>query len=288
MRMMTRLMVLALLATAVAGAAPARADVACEVSGTAGTWQVKRLHVPTPRRLSLSMQITLPFHPVVGADQWRMFGGVYLLDAWDLTSYSYFFAETASETGPNTVRLTKDGQGVIDVTTPTQDLWLAGTHGAYFIEPWIGGDFYLVGFGTGAGSYKGSVGTSGVFDGTCEEVLPRPPGTIIDIDATDFQGGTQVMVPGHGMAQQAKATFYNPHASMVGGMFAYEPAPFPPAKVWIKHESASGTTPFQQYIGPVYTDPTFPGHNWTLTANYTGKSHTIGLQAVGLDLEPFF
>lgn len=270
---------LCLLLTALAAERPAAAAWnQCAVSGAAGSWQVRKITIPdgSIRLMNLSLKVRAPVYGVVDGSNWHIFGGIWILNARSLNHWSHGFLDVDSALGPPYLRATLEGQGVFERGVPSTDA-LFGGQGAYFVSPDIyPGTYYVIAFGNGAGTYEGSLNYSGSTL-ACESV--EAPGTLYDFDASDFTGGTQVLTPGHGYVRGAELKFTNERQRMIGGLFAYEPAPFPPAVLSVQTENGSGSA--ENVITNIGTART-----WDLTVDYTGKSNTILLQALGIDLPP--
>jgi hypothetical protein len=137
--------------------------------------------------------------------------------------------------------------------------------------------YYLVGFGSGSGTWEGTASIGGAST-SCTPL--KVEGEIFDYDASDFTGGTHVMVPGFGHGEDITLTHSNPRQFMVGALFAAMPEPLPPTSVGIVTEG------FTQTVTQRIMTINSPRHDWSFTANYTGDpSYAPLLRLLQLDLD---
>lgn len=270
-------LLLPLALTMALAASPARAAFDCVVTGPAGSWQVRKIQNDTERTMSLSMLLAYPAVTVTNDSNWHSFGGIWIIRPIDGGSYSFGFIDVDSTLGPPAVQVTFSGQGYLSRPVPSTDIVRDAIQGAYKVNATLRpGTYYIVGFGTGYGTWTGKLSLAGEAL-ACPEVAVA--GKTLDYDPSDFSGGTHVLVPGFGHAQGIKLSFTNPHSSLLGGLFAYEPPPFPPASVTISNEQGPSKTIRQDIIALNST-----ARSWSFTANYTGTPTTVLIQGLQLDL----
>jgi hypothetical protein len=256
----------------------------CGVSGRGGTFQVRKLVVTgNGWGTSLSGSVSLDPAKVATTERKHIFGGIWIVRAADEALMSYAFLEHGSSFDPPSVRATFQGQGLLDVSGASTDLIVDGHgQGAWAVNPGLGaGTYYVIGFGTGTGSYKFGFE---LWDGRRETPdscqLIEVPGEIMDVSVADFQGGTQVMLPGYGTATDAAFSLRPHHAFTVGGIFIYEPSPYPPAELtyWVpgqteRHTERNTILPSSGRAGD---------REWRLS--YSGETTTIGADLLMFDL----
>lgn len=273
---MSRLAICLVLLATLSGRPAAAAWNECGATGLAGTWLVRKITIPDSgvRSMNVRLELSAPLTGLSDGGNWHLFGGIWILTADSLSHWSHAFLDIDSALGPPFVRATFGGQGVIEREAPSTDL-ASGAQGAYFVSPDIHpGTYYVIAFGNGAGTYTASLNYAGS-PLACEAI--DAPGTLYDFDAADFKGGDQVLTPGNGHVRGGRLAFTNTRRFMVGGLMVYEPLPFPPATLILRYDGREEA--YTNFIDQIGT-----ARDWGLTVDYTGKSNTIMLQALGFDL----
>lgn len=263
-------------------AGPARANaMLCEMSGKSGEFQIRKLTLaqdsPSPR---LSMAVTFPEWVVTDRSNYHMFGGIWILRASDLANSSFGFIDASAVAGPPYVRVTFGDADIVSRDVPSTDEIVEDRlQGAYTIAPSLWADtYYVISFGEGGGTWRGTLDLWSNGDIDCP--LVDIPGEVRTFNASDFTGGTQVEVPGYGHAENARLVWSNPRPHTVGAWYAYEPAPFPPAEIELVTEDWT----WRSKNEIIAVDTTV--QSWDLTLNYTGKTDTILIELLQLDLLP--
>jgi hypothetical protein len=267
---MKRSALMALLAFAAASlsVAPARAGTECIVGGTVSgsnnSYQVRQVSLPSQRGLILG--VTLQYLPISTIDRsnWHLFGGIWILNASTLNTVAYAFYERDSALGPPTVNVTINGQQYAKQQMTSTDLLLRPVAGAWLVPPLPAGSYYIVGFGTGTGTWSGDAAIGGA---TLSCPLVTKSAQTVDLDPSDFSGGTHLLASGVGYGQGITASFTTATAQRtLMALFSQEPEPLPPAQTTVTNEYGSAT--YHQTFAEINST----AHSWTFTANYGGYS----------------
>jgi hypothetical protein len=249
---------------------PAHAGFECIVGGTVSgsnnSYQVRQLSLTEERGL-LSLPVTLQYLPISTIDRsnWYLFGGIWILNASTLNTVAYAFFERDSALGPPTVIVTVNGQQYAKQQVTSTDLLLYPVAGAWLRPPTLpAGSYYIVGFGTGTGTWSGDAFIGGT-PVSCP--LVTKSAQTVDLDPSDFSGGTHLLASGIGYGQGITASFTTATAQRtLMALFSQEPEPLPPAQTTVTNEYGSAT--YHQTFAEINST----AHSWSFTANYSGFS----------------
>jgi hypothetical protein len=252
--------------------AGARADSECAAGAPGPGYKIMRLDLPEGSSfLTLQLRTVRQTRPNDGANSWHLAAGVFILNANGMAIEAYKIQNVGAAPRRTVVRY--DGQTFVDAETPGPDVSLSHQKQRQR-EGLAPGVYYAVAFASDGGApqpndwWVADIAFSGSHH--CTQV---GSGDIVDLDQTEFGGGTQVYAPGAGHAEGIGLSYDTARPYMVGFMDARVEG-HGTASLTYATPSASGTV--TDDIVPFVTT----GGAMRYGASYSGTYPLVTIQAL--------
>lgn len=262
--------------------AASQAGVAeCHLKGSAGQFVVRKVLNPNYQdEIDFSIARNWPSQLSVGDDSnYHIFTGFWLLRTSDFLQAASLFLDAGASWAPSGVAVSYQGIQPLSQPVPGSNVLVDNQQGAWGWGHLPAGTYYLIAFADGAGTFDITM-TYSNFGGLSCDPYDGVTGRIVGYSALDFKGGTQVVAPGYGYADNAKLSFTNPYPNSIGAMFCYEPAPLPPADCPVENDGVKGG--LHQNMMTIGG----PWHDWNVWTTYQGRTDTILIELLEMSLTP--
>lgn len=262
-------------------ALPAQADQAttrCVFDGHVPGFRALRLDLPAGSDfLVLELNGQRDPRPLNDEEGWHLAEGIAVIDATnhEIVAHQVLYTGSAAPV----VVADVDGQRVRQGVAAPEGPWIHSARKARSDLP--PGSYYVVAFGTGgpSGGAFGQWWGASIYVRGAHTCNTATAGETFDYDHTDFEGGTQVHVPGLGVAEDAQLEFETERPLVFGLMdAAYQGQASGSVALDYDLPDSSGTlgreiAPFVSSAGP-----------HAFRAGYTGAYPLVGVAGVGLEL----